>query len=179
MIKIIKILESGGVAAIPTDTVYGLMGDPTSPDAVEKVCEIKNRRRDRELSILVRSIEDMKDICKTTPTVEYFIKNKLENNTIILEKKDERRFGLISRKTIGMRIPNDAFLLELLRLRGAPLFATSVNISGQREYLLYEDIVRDFGDRIDIIVKNNIKSTNKPSDIFKAEGEKIIKIRGN
>jgi L-threonylcarbamoyladenylate synthase len=175
--QIIKILRSSGLAAIPTDTIYGLIGDPTSPGAVAKVYGIKNRQRSKELSVLVRSIKDMKNLCKMTPATEYFIKNELGSNTIILEKRDERCMGLISRKTLGMRIPKNDFLLELLRQYGAPLFATSINISGQGGYLYYEDIVRDFGGRIDIIIKNDTKPTNKPSDVFKVEGENIIRIR--
>ena len=175
--QIIEILKNGGLIALPTDTIYGLIGDPSSKAAVERAYELKNRDRSKKLSIFLDSREKIKDICHTNDFIVNFINNELENNTIILEKKDKNYLSLISDNTIGIRIPNNDFIIDFLKVYGKPIFATSINISGQKECLSYEDVLRNFSDKIDLILQNNTIPSNRASNVFKIEGNKIIKVR--
>ena len=175
--KIIEILKNGGLIALPTDTIYGLIGDPFSKVAVEKAYKLKNRDKAKKLSIFLDSRDKIKDICYTNDFIENFIKNELENNTIILKKKDENYLSLISNDTIGIRVPNNDFIIDFLKVYNKPIFATSINISGQKECFSYEDVLKNFSNKIDLIIQNNTIPSNKSSSIFKIEDNKIIKIR--
>ena len=55
--------------------------------------------------------------------------------------------------TIGIRVPDDAFLLSVLDCVGSPIYSTSVNISGEPSLLDFDSIVKRFGDKVDVIVK--------------------------
>jgi L-threonylcarbamoyladenylate synthase len=175
--KIIDILNNGGLVAIPTDTVYGLVGDPESEIAVNKLYNVKNRDHSKKLSIFLNDREKISDICIVETNVKNFIKNELKNNTIILEKKDKNYLNLISDNTLGIRIPDNDFILELLKEYNKPVFATSVNNSGEKECLVYNEVVEKFVNKIDFIVKNNTIFSGKPSNIYKIENNKIARIR--
>lgn len=177
MDKIIKILNNNGLVAIPTETVYGLIGNPESKEVVEKLYKAKNRSYDKKLSIFLSNRNKIKDICLVNDFTENFIQNELKNNTIILEKKNKNYLDLISNDYLGIRIPNNDFLLELLKTYNKPVFATSVNNSGEKECLTYQEVQEKFAAKVDLIIKNNTVFSGKPSNIYKIENNQIIKIR--
>ena len=178
MIKeIIKVLNNNGLVALPTDTIYGVIGDPTSIIAVNKLYELKNRNRNKKLSIFLDDKNKIKDICYTNEFINDFIENKLQNNTIILEKIDKNYLSLISNEYIGIRIPNNKFIIDLLKEYKKPVFATSINISGQKECLTYNEVLKTFNDKIDLIINNDTKPSNKASNVFKIQDNQLIKIR--
>lgn len=175
--SIIKVLNNNGLVAIPTDTVYGLIGNPESKIAVDKLYKAKNRDYNKKLSIFLNDRNKIKDICIVDNFTENFIQNELLNNTIILEKKDKNYLNLISDDYLGIRIPNNKFLLELLKKYNKPVFATSVNNSGEKECLIYQEVCEKFGNKIDLIIQNDTDFSGKPSNIYKIENNKIVKIR--
>lgn len=175
--EILTVIRNDGVVAIPTDTVYGLVGNPFSEIAVNKVYDLKKRDKNKKLSIFLRSHAEIIDVCETIRSIENFIFKELGNNTIILKKKDKNYLNLVSNDTIGIRIPNNKYLLEILN-NFSPLFATSINETGQEELLTYEDIYKNFNSKIDLIVKNDTVPLNKPSSIFTVTDDgKIEQIR--
>ena len=175
--KIINILENDGIIAIPTDTIYGLIGNPESKLAVEKVYKVKNRDYSKKLSIFLNDRNKIKDICITNEKIDNFIQNELKNNTIILEKKDKNYLNLISNEFLGIRIPDNKFLIELLTKYQKPIFATSVNISGEKPCLTYQEVYEKFNNKVDLIVQNDTKCSGVASKIYRLDGGKIINIR--
>lgn len=176
--KILEALKNNSLIALPTDTVYGLIGDPFSKLAVEKAYNFKTRDRNKPLSIFLSDKNLIKNICVTDNFIENFIDKKLFNDTIILRKKDKNYLNLISEDSIGIRIPNDEFVIKLLKSYGKPVFATSVNLAGEKECLTYADVVEKFSTKIDLIVENkNTISSCKPSSIYEYDGKNIKKVR--
>lgn len=175
--KIINILENDGIIAIPTDTIYGLIGNPESKLAVEKVYKVKNRDYSKKLSIFLNDRNKIKDICITNEKIDNFIQNELKNNTIILEKKDKNYLNLISNEFLGIRIPDNKFLIELLTKYQKPIFATSVNISGEKPCLTYQEVYEKFNNKVDLIVQNDTKCSGIASKIYRFNGGEIIKVR--
>ena len=175
--KIINVLKNDGIIAIPTDTIYGLIGNPKSKLAVEKAYKVKNRDYSKKLSIFLNDRNKIKDICITNEKIDNFIQNELKNNTIILEKKDKNYLNLISNEFLGIRIPNNDFLIELLNKYQKPVFATSVNISGENPCLTYQEVYEKFNNKVDLIVQNDTKCSGVASKIYRFDGGKIINIR--
>lgn len=88
--KLKKVIKSGGVVIIPTDTVYGLAADSLNPDAIKRIYEIKKRDFSNPMNILVSNIDMIKKVTnKLSQEEENIIENFFPGAlTIILEKND-------------------------------------------------------------------------------------------
>lgn len=115
--KVSNVINAGGVIVIPTDTVYGISVDSMNEDAVKKIYEIKRRKFSQPFSILVSNIEMMREVAKEISEKEERIINRFFPGamTIILNKSkkipDIVTSGL---DTVGVRIPNNKFILDLV-----------------------------------------------------------------
>ncbi len=152
--KIEKILQEGGVGIIPTDTVYGFCVNALNKDAIKKIYKIKKRDLDKPLVLFVKNIDEIEKYGilneKSKKIINKFIPGKI---TIVLKKREPS--FLISLKkfeTIGIRIPNDDFVLNLLNSIKSPLATTSANISGKKTPKDFEGIKEIFSGVVDFIV---------------------------
>ena len=117
----VRVLKKGGVVEIPTDTVDGLVCDYYNKAAEEEIFRLKRRPREKILSIFVSSIDEVKKIVPVSENQEKFLRKIWPGKVTAVLKKDVG----------GFRIPNDEFVLEVLKKFGGPLLQTSANISGE------------------------------------------------
>ena len=165
--SIVKVLESGGVIIYPTDTVYGIGCDFTNAKAVQRVCKIKNTRPESlsficyDLSQVSEYIRGMstpvfKVIKKALPGPFTFILNANSNVPKVLNAK---------KKTVGIRVPDNNIIRELVHLLGKPIITTS--IKDEDEIIEYstdpELIFEKYKSLVDVVVDGgyggNIAST--------------------
>jgi tRNA threonylcarbamoyl adenosine modification protein (Sua5/YciO/YrdC/YwlC family) len=147
--KAIACIKNEEVVGIPTETVYGIGGDPHSQAAVDKIFNLKERDENKPLSILVHSFHDLiklKIISKVPEIVELYWPGPL---TIIVESELNFADGVGTKNpnSIGVRVPDNELALELLKKTG-PLAVTSANISGQEDITNEKDAESVFGDKI-------------------------------
>lgn len=117
----VRILKAGGVVKIPTDTVNGFVCDYYNKTAEEEIFRIKKRPKEKILPIFVSSIDEVKKIVPVSERQEKFLKKVWPGKVTCVLKKEVG----------GFRIPNDKFVLEILKKFGGPLLQTSANISGE------------------------------------------------
>ena len=117
----VRVLKKGGVVEIPTDTVDGLVCDYYNKAAEEEIFRLKKRPREKILSIFVSSIDEVKKVVPVSEKQEKFLRKIWPGKVTAVLKKDVG----------GFRIPNDEFVLEVLKKFGGPLLQTSANISGE------------------------------------------------
>lgn len=161
---VVKVLQHGQVVAFPTETVFGLGVKFGSLEYLEKIYELKKRDHSKAVTLMVPRKEDIEQYAyvdeKTKKVINAFMPGMI---TLILKKKDliddSYTAGL---KTIGIRIPDDPFVLQLLEKVG-PMLVTSANISGTPALLNEQEVYKTFQGRIPLIVKgkcvNNLAST--------------------
>lgn len=117
-------LRAGEPIVVPTDTVYGLAAISMSPNAVERVYELKDRPASLPIAVLVDSLDQAEPLVETSPTAE-----RLERAfwpgplTIVLPGRGEGA-------TVGVRCPDHDFIRRLAR-RVGPLAVTSANRHGE------------------------------------------------
>jgi L-threonylcarbamoyladenylate synthase len=129
--SIYKVINQNGVVVIPTDTIYGISANYNSPIAIDKIYAIKKRRKEKALPILIGDISHIDLVAKNIPDnanklIEAFWPGAL---TIILPRQETLPSNLSEYDSIGIRMPNHPFTLDLLRFCG-PMATTSANISG-------------------------------------------------
>ncbi|MDR1122621.1 MAG: threonylcarbamoyl-AMP synthase [Endomicrobium sp.] len=150
--KVAEIIKNGGVAIVPTETVYGFAVDAFNIEAQKKIYKIKGRSQKKPLILMTHNIEDVRvfvDISKKALEVtKKFWPGQL---TFIFPTTETGKMVAGGRNDLGVRIPNNTFMLKLLREIKTPIFTTSVNVSTKNSSKSYEDVL-DFNGIVDIIV---------------------------
>lgn len=177
--KITKLLNEGKIVITPTDTIYGIMGDSTNEEVIKKIYKIKNRPLNKPLILLMDSYEMIKKYTKNiNDKEEKLIKEFMPGLvTVILEKNDKVN-NLITSNTnyVGIRIPNNKELLEIINKLDKPVISTSANISEEISITNIEQLDKEIKDNVDYIYGVG-EILNQSSTIVKFENGKLIILR--
>ncbi len=175
--KASQIIEEGGIAIFPTDTVYGIGCNPYNQESVRKIYEIKSRDFSKPLPVLVYS----KEVAEKIAAFDEFSKKLAEKFwpgplTIILRITDEnlKRTLNVSDK-IGLRVPNHKCTLELLKKCNF-LVGTSANISGDSSFTNPDEGLKNL-QNYDIFIDGGIIDSQSESTIIEIENKKIKILR--
>lgn len=168
---IIAVLENAGIVALPTDTVYGLAIDPKNKMALQKLYHLKQRDANKPLVFMIADKQKLADLVyEINPETEKIIEENWPGPlTIIFKEK-------YTSATIGIRIPNNQFMLNLLRDWGKPLAVTSANLSGEKELLSRQEVEMKFGNKIDLYIDTDEKLSGRASTIIDVSGGGQIKV---
>ena len=175
-----KILQNGGLAAFPTETVYGLGGDALNPESSRKIYAAKGRPSDNPLIVHICRWEDISPIVKKIPETakrlaEVFWPGPL---TMILEKSDkvpkETTGGL---STVAVRMPSDKIAQELIRAAGGFVAAPSANASGRPSTTTAAHVAEDLNGRIEMILDGGQAVIGLESTIVDVSEEKPVILR--
>ncbi|MEQ9715670.1 MAG: L-threonylcarbamoyladenylate synthase [Candidatus Asgardarchaeia archaeon] len=174
-----KVFDDGGVIVYPTDTVYGVGGNPYNIHAVKKVFDIKKRPYDKGLPILSNSLEILEKIVEFNDKARTLIKNFWPGAlTIVAPLKDKRlRFVSGGEDKIAVRIPNDEITLKLIEAIGGLIIGTSANISGKNPCIDSECVMKQIGKKVDILIDAGIHGIGKPSTVIEVEDDEIKILR--
>lgn len=187
--KIIKILQDGGLIIYPTDTVYAIGCDALNVRAVEKICKIKNINPEKSnLSIICYDLSNISEYARVENATFKLMKKNLPGPfTFILNTTSSLPKIYKNKKTVGIRVPNNNIIRELVHNLGNPILTTSVKNDDDEvlEYitdpeLIYEtyqnivDIVID-GGYGDIEASTIVDCTgNEPEITRQGKGELIL-----
>ena len=150
-----EIIRSGGLVALPTETVYGLGANGLDPEAVKKIFEAKGRPQDNPLILHVSEAEEIARYCQNIPAAAWALAEAFWPGplTMVLPARENvplsTRAGLPS---VAVRCPDCAITREIIRLAGVPVAAPSANISGKPSTTTAEHVRHDHDGRIEAIV---------------------------
>ena len=181
VLKAFKYIQKGGVILYPTDTIWGIGCDATNCKAVEKIYRIKKRKIKTPMLSLVKNHNMIQSFSETPPNIINDVLDGLVEPTTVIYPKGKNlcKHILSEDKSIGFRIPNNKFCLELISLMNKPLVSTSANISNKPFPQSFADIDDQILSQVDYVVNLPVKNRNMtPSSIVKIKknGE-ILKIR--
>jgi len=181
-----KVLETGGLVIFPSDTVYILAVDPTNKKAVEKLLAFKNRWTGKAISIAVLDKKMATEYVKLNENGESIYANLLPGPfTIVSNGKGKVAKGIEAENgTLGIRIPDNKYIHDLVKAFGKPVTATSANLSGRTPNYSIASFLRPLSNKkkeiIDLIVDAGKLPRNKPSTVIDAtEAELKILRRGD
>ena len=166
-----EIIIDGGLVAFPTETVYGLGGDGTNPEASRKIYAAKGRPSDNPLIIHIAHPADAEKYTYTNATyyklADRFMPGPL---TVVMKAKDsvplETRGGL---DTVAVRCPSHPVARRLIELSGRPIAAPSANLSGSPSPTSARHVIDDMQGRIDMIIDGGDCEIGLESTIVKIE----------
>ena len=125
-VEAVKTLKSGGIIAIPTDTVYGLGADPFNADAVQRLYTVKGRPDGKPIPLVLGSVDDVYRVAQNLPDYFFHLTDRFWPGglTIIVEAKDLLPILTAGGNTVGVRIPDNPLLLKILKTFGGPAAIT-------------------------------------------------------
>ena len=180
--KVVDVLEAGGIIIYPTDTVYAMGCDIKAHKAIEKIARLKGQNPDNpDLSIIFR---DMSQLSEYTVIYDDNIFRLLKRNlpgpfTFIVKANNQiPRLFKNKKKTVGIRIPDNSIVHEIVKELGRPIITTSIHdpdeiIEYTTDPELIEEKFRDFAD----IIINGGYGKNDPSTIVDCTGDEITVVR--
>ena len=172
-------LKNGGIVIFPTDTVYGIGCNCFSTKAIKKIFDVKSRSEKKTINVLTDKIEKIENVTKNIKNEEKEIINKYMPGavTVVLDKNENVPDILTSGlNTIGVRIPDNKIALEILKKFENPLATTSVNISGDLPGVEISDFVKEFENKVDIIIDGGKTKIGFASTIVKVDESSKINI---
>ncbi len=166
-----EVLREGGVIIYPTDTVYGIGCDIFHQDAVQKVCKL--RGLDPTKANLSFICKDISQVAEYTAPIDNDIFRLMKHNlpgafTFILQSNNTvPKLFKNKKRTIGIRIPDNAIIVALVEALGRPILTTSLKSDDEiLEYFTDPiDIYNDFEKLVDLVIDGGI-GKNVPSTII-------------
>ena len=164
-----EIIKTGGLVAVPTETVYGLAGNGLDEEAVKQIYEVKGRPQVKPLSLMVPGAEAMDRYCEDVPQGARLLAERFWPGplTIVLKAKDFiPSIVLAGGDTVGLRCPDHAMTLELLKKEGVPFAATSANPSGEESPKTAQKVWDYFSGKIEGIIDGGECGIGRESTII-------------
>lgn len=179
ILKVVQVLKAGGLIIYPTDTVYGLGCDITHSKALERVAKIKGIKLEKaNFSFICHDLSNLSDYVKQIDTSTFkILKRSLPGPyTFILPGNNNLPKEFKKKKTVGIRIPDNAIILEIVKQLGNPIVSTS--IYDEDEVLEYstdpELIFEKWQNLVDVVIDGGY-GDNQPSTIIDlSESEPVV-----
>jgi L-threonylcarbamoyladenylate synthase len=167
-----KILKSGGVIAFPTDTVYGVGALVSNREAISRIYAVKGRGKEKALPVMISNPSELDQVArqpdiKVGRMVEHFWPGPL---TVVLQRHPALPTEISSLETVGIRVPEYRFVLDLLAAVG-PMAVTSANRSGDASPTSASQVLAGLGGRIDLLIDGGTTPGDQPSTVVDCTGE--------
>ncbi len=176
----VRVLREGGVAAIPTDTVYGLAAAYDSEQAVERVFRIKSRPSGLALPLLLDDASSVEHYASNVsdvfwPLVKAFWPGPL---TVVLRKSEAVSQRLTAgRETVGLRVPAHWLPRYISKSLDKAITGTSANLSGSPSLRTAREVEEQLGDAVDLVIDGGNAGDGKASTVVDLSGETPIILR--
>lgn len=173
-------VQHGGVVAFPTDTVYGLGASLRFPDALARIYDIKGRDAAKSLPVLLSSIERIPLVAEVPDERVLALLRRFWPGplTIALPAKAGVPPQVVaSDGTVGVRVPDHSIALTLCERAGGALATTSANRSGEAPACSADEITRQLGGDIDVVLHGGFTPCGEPSTVIRVDNARIATIR--
>lgn len=185
-------LKRGQVLAYPTDTIYGLGCDALNAEAIKRINKIKGEKRAKPLLILISDFEMLKKYCfvnleqmeylkdiweRPHPSFSLARRGVLGPVTVILKRRPNLPVELTGGlNSIGVRLPDNDFLIKIINGVGLPIVSTSLNKKGEKPLTNVKNLDKHFKYFPDLVIDAGECKRTKPSRLVDIRDIKNIKV---
>jgi len=169
--EVAEVLQRGGLVVIPTETVYGIAANMLNKAAIARLCEIKQRPKDKPFSLLVERKEAIEEYAVKIPVSAYKLLNKFWPGplTLILESKNGG--------TIGLRMPDSEVALKIINLAKVPINCPSANLSGKAAPVNFQEAAQDLDGLVDLAIDSGATKLGIESTVVDLTQESLRVLR--
>jgi len=187
--RAVQALAEGQLVAFPTETVYGIGASACRADAVERLVALKGKRGGAPFTLAIKSAEEASDYVPDMPPLARRLARRCWPGPVTLVVDNNYEVGLTKqlservRKivcpngTLGLRVPANGMVLDVLRMLAGPVALTSANRSGEPEALTAEDVTRTIGDDVALVLDDGPCRYGQPSSVVRVRDGQIELLR--
>jgi len=183
-----KMLLGGGIAVLPTETVYGLAARASDEQAVHRLVRLKGRSENNPMALAISGLKSLSEFVSDMSGLA----NRLARRclpgpvSIVLKVPPQSEFfnlpeyvqKLCSKDGfVSFRVPQHFFTFPVLQKLDEPLVLTSANRSGEKELTDINSLASVFGNEVDFIADDGDAANKKPSTVVKIDGENYSILR--
>ncbi|SDW77393.1 translation factor SUA5 [Lutibacter oricola] len=177
--KVVDVLKKGGLIIYPTDTVYGLGCDITNTKAMEKVAKIKGVKLQKaNFSFICYDLSNLSDYVRQidTPTYKILKKNLPGPYTFVLPSNNNLPKAFKGKKTIGIRVPDNTIIRELVNRLGNPIVSTSIHDEDDLiEYTTDPELIYEkWGSIVDIVIDGGYGDNTASTVVDLCDGDVVV-----
>lgn len=174
--KVVKVLRSGGLIIYPTDTVYGLGCDINNIKALERVAKIKGVKLEKSnFSFICNDLSNLSDYVKQIDNATFkLLKRALPGAyTFILPGAKSLPNPFKKKKTVGIRVPDNAIAQEIVYQLGNPIISTSIRDEDEViEYTTDPELIYEkWKDKVDVVIDAGYGGNEASTVIDVSQGE--------
>ncbi len=180
--EIVQVLRKGGLAIIPTDSIYAIVGDLHHRGVMEKICKLLDKKPNKaNLSILCTDLSNLSEYTSPISNPTYKVMNRVLPGPFTFILKANNNVPKIFRqnkKTIGIRVPDNAICQALIAELGNPLVCSSIHSEDEiQEYLTEpEEIFEVWQNKVEYIIDGEA-GQNVGTTVLDASEDKIELVR--
>ena len=179
--KVVDCLRNDGVIIYPTDSVYAIGCAMTSKKAFERILRIKGvKEKDAVFSLICSDLSHLSDFAKVDNSVFKLLKKNLPGPfTFILQASGKVPDKIIGkRKTVGIRVPDNAIPIEIVKELDSPLFSTSLKSNDEiLEYITDPELIyEEYENLVDMVIDGGY-GNNQPTTIVDCTGNEFEIVR--
>lgn len=177
--RIVEVLRNGGIIIIPTDTLYAFACHLFNQHGIETISKIKNKDlRRSNLSFICSEISQISEYAKMDDTAFKLIKKHLPGPfTFILNGSSSLPKLFKNKKTVGIRMPNNNIVMEIIRELGSPLMTSSIFHDDDPDYMINPELIDEkYGRLVDLVIDGG-NGGIVPSTIVDCTGDEPAVVR--
>jgi tRNA threonylcarbamoyl adenosine modification protein (Sua5/YciO/YrdC/YwlC family) len=176
--KVVQILQDGGLIIYPTDTVYAIGCDALNVRAVEKICRMKNLNPEKSnLSIICYDLSNISEYARVDNATFKLMKKNLPGPfTFILNTTSSLPKIYKNKKTVGIRVPDNNIIRELVNSLGNPILTTSIKDDDEMlEYSIDTELIYEkYKEQVDIVIDGGYGGIEASTIVDCTDGEPEI-----
>ena len=177
--QIVDTLNDGGIIIYPTDTMYAMGCHALKERPIEKICKFKNLDpRKHNLSIICSDLSNISEYANIDNYTFKLMKKNLPGPFTFILKADSRLPKIFrNRKEVGIRVPDNDIIQEIVRLLDAPLLTTTLPHDEDEdiEYITDPELINEkFGNEADYVIDGGIGDVEPSTVIYCCDGEPEI-----
>ncbi|MBN1853720.1 MAG: threonylcarbamoyl-AMP synthase [Pirellulales bacterium] len=182
--RAVEELVTGGLVAVPTETVYGLAALATDASAVARLLSVKQRSANSPLALAVKSLSDVRDyVPQMEPLADRLARRCWPgpvtlvvdpgpfDASLIGHLPELVRHAVAPNGCVGFRVVTHPSVASVLQYVAGPLVLTSANRSGQPDTTTAQEVVATFGDSIDLVLDGGRCRYGQPSSVVRTRGK--------
>lgn len=187
--RAVQALVEGQIVALPTETVYGLAASACCPEAVARLAAIKGGRAGAPFALAIKSAEEAEDYSPGWGLLARRLARRCWPGPVTLVVDGDHPAGLVNQLpdavkqhvcpagTVGLRVPANPVVQDVLRMLAGPIALTSANKSGKTDAVTAEEVVKAVGDDVDLVLDAGPAHYGQPSTVVHIHDKQLKVLR--